>query len=137
GPTPAHERSTQAAEATAEALVAVDRMSADMELRLAELEPYHSVEMTWPFALLARARALVAQHRPSEAIEVTELAQESHPRQHGSIADDIVAAVSIEALLAMGDEVTARRLAEDRARCGPTTRLRSEEHTSELQSREN
>ena len=123
GPTPAHERSTQATEATAEALIAVDRMSADMELRLAGLEPYHSVEMTWPFALLARARALVAQHRPSEAIEVAELAQESHARQHGSIADDIVAAVSIEALLAMGDEVTARRLAEDRARCGPMTRL--------------
>lgn len=123
GPTPAHERSTQATEATTEALVAVDRMSADMGLRLAELEPYHSVEMTWPFALLARARALVAQHRPSEAIEVTELAQESHPRQHGSIANDIVAAVSIEAMLAMGDEATARRLAEDRVRCGPMTRL--------------
>ncbi|MTG87407.1 hypothetical protein GJV82_00290 [Cellulosimicrobium sp. BIT-GX5] len=124
-PSPAHERSVQATEATTEALIAVDRMSDDLELRLARLEPYHSVEMTWPFTLLARARALVSQHRPSEAIEVTELAQESHPRQHGSVANDIVAAVSVEALLAMGDEVTARRLADDRARCGPMTRLAS------------
>src|SRR5690606_40216303 len=80
-PSPAHERSVQATEATTEALIAVDRMSDDLELRLARLEPYHSVEMTWPFTLLARARALVSQHRPSEAIEVTALAQEPHPRQ--------------------------------------------------------
>lgn len=123
GPTPAHERSMRATEATAAALIAVDRMSEDVEERLARLEPYHSVEMTWPFALLARARALVAQHRESEAIEVIELAHESHPRQQGSTANDIVAAVSIEALIAMGDEAAARRLAEDRIHCGPMTKL--------------
>jgi len=123
GPTPAHERPMRATEATAAALVAVDRMSEDREERLAQLEPYHSVELTWPFALLARTQSLIAQHRPSEALEVAGLAQESHARQHGSTANDIVAAVSIEALLTMGDEVSARRLAEEKIHCGPMTRL--------------
>lgn len=122
-PTSAHVASTRATERTAAALVAVERMSDETDALLAELEPYDSVELTWPFALLARVRAFLAWRRPDDALEALRLADDAHPAQHASAAVDIIAAGSIEAYLAIGDDGAARRIAESHAHPGIRTRL--------------
>lgn len=122
-PSAAHAASSRMTEATAAALIAVERMSDDMDERLAELEPYDSIELTWPFALLARARAFSARQRPDEAMEAVRLAGDAHPFQHGSVATDIINAASIDALWALGDAAAARRIADSSAATGRLTRL--------------
>ncbi len=122
-PTAAHVNSTRTTERTAAALIAVERMSADVEARLAELEPYDSVEFTWPFALLARTRALLASRRPHEALEVIQLARDAHPAQHGSFASDVIVSKTIEALLEIGDEAAAHRIMETNGNPGMLTSI--------------
>ncbi|GAA1918785.1 hypothetical protein GCM10009775_09170 [Microbacterium aoyamense] len=124
-PTPsrAHAAASRMTEATAAAIVAVERMSDDLDDLLAALEPYDSIELTWPFALLARARAFSARQRPDEAIEAVRLASDAHPFQHGSVATDIINAASIDALWALGDATAARRIAESTAAPGRLTRF--------------
>ena len=122
-PTAAHENSTYSTERTAAALIAVERMSADMTCALAELEPYDSIEVIWPFALLARVRALLAWKRPHEALELLQLAGDAHPAQHGSFASDVIASNTIDALLAVGDEVAAHRIADAATNPGMLTSL--------------
>ncbi|GIT79686.1 hypothetical protein LLS1_13550 [Leifsonia sp. LS1] len=109
--TPAHRSAARATESAASALVGAERLADDLDERLAALEPYDSVELTWPFALLARSRSLLARHRPDEALEAIRLAAAAHPTQSGSFADDVVAAASIEALIALGEFAAARSLA--------------------------
>ncbi|MCK8468784.1 hypothetical protein M0722_16440, partial [Microbacterium sp. KSW4-16] len=58
--TAAHTSSSRAAENTAAALMAVDRMPEAMDDALDALEPFDSVDLSWPFALLARCRAFLA-----------------------------------------------------------------------------
>ena len=111
-PSLAHRISSRRTEQTAAALVSVERMAADMDDRLEALEPYDSIELTWPFALLARARADLARQRPDECLEAVRLAGDAHPFQHGSIASDIISASSIDALWALGDARAARRIAD-------------------------
>src|SRR5690606_32680115 len=101
--TPAHAGSSTATEAAAAALVAVDRMAGDLDERILALEPYDSFEMSWPFALLARARAHLARHQPDDAIEVVRLAADSHPPRPGTFATDVIDAMMIQALAVAGD----------------------------------
>jgi ATP/maltotriose-dependent transcriptional regulator MalT len=122
-PTAAHVDGCRTTEATAAALIGVDRMSADLDDLLAALDPYDTVELTWPFALLARARAFLARRQPEDALEAIRLASDSHPAQHGSIATDIVTATSIKALVAIGEITRARRIADANAEAGMLTRL--------------
>lgn len=122
-PTAAHVDSCRTSEATAAALIAVDRMSEDLDDALAALDPYDTVELTWPFALLARARAFLARRQPEDALEAIHLASDAHPAQRGSFATDVVSATSIKALLAVGDIGPARRIANDNADAGTLTRL--------------
>jgi DNA-binding CsgD family transcriptional regulator len=98
-------------------------MSDDLDHALAALDPYDSVELSWPFALLARARAFLARRQPEDALEAIHLAADSHPSQHGSFATDVIAAMSIKALLAVGDIARARRIADDSAHPGLLTKL--------------
>ncbi|WP_396667466.1 LuxR C-terminal-related transcriptional regulator [Microbacterium sp. R86528] len=121
--TTAHIASALMSERTVDALIGVDRVSDDLEDRLAKLESYDSVELTWPFALLARARAAMHQQRPEDAYEAVRLASDAHPVQHGSYASDVIAAMSIKALLAMGDVPRARRIAELNGKSGLLTDL--------------
>jgi ATP/maltotriose-dependent transcriptional regulator MalT len=122
-PTTAHVNSSRTSEATAAALVAVDRMSDDLDDRLAGLDPYDTIELTWPFALLARSRAFLAHQRPEDSLEAIRLARDAHPAQHGSFATDVIAAMSIKALLAIGDIPQARRIADQNVKAGVLTRL--------------
>jgi len=122
-PTAAHLHGARTTEATVAALIAVDRMSDDLDDALAALDPYDSVELTWPFALLTRARAFLARRQPEDALEAIHLAADSHPAQHGSFATDVIAATSIKALLAVGDVARARRIADESTDPGVLTRL--------------
>lgn len=121
--TAAHASSTDATQRAAAALLGVERLSADSEHLLAELEPYDSIELTWPFALLARARALLAAQRPDDALETIRLASDAHPTQHGSFASDVITATSLEALAATGELRVARRLADANGATGSLTSL--------------
>lgn len=122
-PTKAHLASSQTTERATAALIAADRMSDDLDDVLAELEPYDAVELTWPFALLARCRAFLARQQPEDALEAISLAGGAHPLQPGSFAADVVAATSIKAHLALGDVARARRCAEQAVSPGVLTRL--------------
>lgn len=121
--TPAHAASTRATECTAAAILAVERLADEADGLLAALEPYDSIELTWPFALLARARALLAAQRPDDALEAIRLASDAHPTQHGSFASDVVTSTSIEALSATGELRIARRLADAHGANGILTSL--------------
>ncbi|MCK8478319.1 helix-turn-helix transcriptional regulator [Microbacterium aurugineum] len=121
--TPAHRAATTMTERCARALLAVDQMATEADHLVAQLETYDSVEMTWPFALLARARHLLSLHHPHEAIEAVALARDAHPDQHGSFATDVINSVSIDALRASGEVTAARRIAASTARSGPLTRM--------------
>ena len=124
-PTPAHQRSAASTEHAASALVSVERMDADLEDRLSQLEPYDSIELAWAFSLLARARARIVQHRADDALEAIRLAHEAHPPQHGAFASDVITAMSIEAHCANGDLRYAQRIAESRTNAGYLTQLAS------------
>lgn len=122
-PTAAHLRACTATEATAAALIAVERMDDDAEEALRDLEPYDSFELTWPFALLARARWFLAHQRPGDALEAVSLARDAHPSQQGSAASDILASISVQAFLALHDDHAARRTVDEFARVGELTEL--------------
>lgn len=121
--TGAHVSSTATTECATAALIEVERMTPEAEGRLDGLEPYDSIELSWPFALLARTRWFGAQQRPEEAMEAVRLASDAHPDQHGSFASDVVAAASIDALCSLGATASARRLVETSVEVGPLTRL--------------
>ncbi|QEV98931.1 hypothetical protein F6J84_01550 [Microbacterium caowuchunii] len=120
-PTAAHVNSCLMTERTAAALIAVERMDDDIDDVLAGLDPYDSIEMAWPFALLARARALLVRRRAADALETIRLANDAHPAQHGSFASDVISSTSIEAFCALGDIPGARRIAEENTRAGVFT----------------
>lgn len=121
---PAHANSTSATESATAALISVDRMADDLDDRIEALEPYDSIELTWPFALLARTRALLAMNRPCEALEAVRLADHAHAAQRGSFASDVIAAATVEVLTTTGDTARARRfLSRMTAREGVLTRL--------------
>ncbi|SIO29351.1 helix-turn-helix transcriptional regulator [Agromyces cerinus] len=122
-PTASHVAASRTTEASAAALIAVERMTDDVDERLAELDAYDSVQLTWPFALLARARLLLARQRPGEALEAIRLAKDAHPVQHGSVASDVIAATLIDALCALGDSATAWEIAGSSASVGNMTRF--------------
>ncbi|WP_091031222.1 helix-turn-helix transcriptional regulator [Microbacterium oxydans] len=122
-PTRAHLTATTMTERCARALLAVDSMAPDADELLSRLETYDSIELTWPFALLARSRRLLVLQHPDDAIEAVALARDAHPDQHGSFATDVINSVSIDALWSTGDTTAARRIAEETARSGPLTRM--------------
>lgn len=121
-PTAAHLCSARWTERSARALIDVERLSTGPD-SLADLEPYDSIEVTWPFTLLARTRALLADQRPDEALEAIRFASDAHPAQHGSFASDVINAASIDALWAVGDASAARRTAGSIQNPGLLTRL--------------
>lgn len=121
--TPAHANSNRATERAAAALIGIDRLDGDTDALLSALESYDSIEITWPFALLARSRALLAAHRPDDALETIQLAEAAHPPQLGSFGADVLAAASIEALIELGDLRSARATATAAAGAGVLTSL--------------
>lgn len=124
-PTGAHVNSSTMTERTAAALVGVERMVDDVDDLLADLESYDSIELSWPFALLARTRSLLARHRADDALEALHLASDAHPTQHGSFASDVIHSATIEALWAAGDAAGARRVAGTNAKAGTLTTIAS------------
>ncbi|NYD67688.1 helix-turn-helix transcriptional regulator [Agromyces atrinae] len=121
--TPAHATSCISTENTTDALIAVDRMSDDVDERIAALAPYDSTDLTWPFALLARTRALLFRQHPDDALEAIRLARESHSLQPGCFASDVVDSGSIDALVLAGDVSRARAIVASIAEPGVLTRL--------------
>lgn len=122
-PTSAHANASRTSESTAAALIAVDRVSDDVDDVLALLEPYDSVEFTWPFALLARTRALLSRQQPDDALEAIRLAAGTHPVFPGSFAADVITSASMAALIATGQLARARRVAEEAESSGVLTKL--------------
>ena len=121
--TAAHESGTKLAQLTAAALIAVERMDNGAEQLLRELGPSDGIDMTWPFALLARVRALLAKQRPEEALEAIQLADRSHPSLCGSVATDIINALTIEALAASDNARGAWRHTESVGQAGTHTKF--------------
>lgn len=107
----------------AAALIAVDRRSGDIDDLLAGTCPVDSIELNWPFALLARSRAYLSRHRPEDALEAIRLASEGHPVQRGSFAADVVASSSIEALIATGETTYAWSIVKENPKAGVLTQL--------------
>lgn len=122
-PTPAHVSSSISTEHTAAAFIAVERMADNLDEALGRLAPYDSLDLTWPFVLLVRTRALLAREQPEDALETIRLARDSHPVHEGSFAFDVIGASSITAMLEAGDLVPARRIAEEFSDAGVLTRL--------------
>lgn len=120
-PSLAHIESTRATERTAAAVIGVERMAPDLGDLVSLLEPADSSQTSWPFALLARCRAYFAEERPEDAIEAIYLASAAHPVQHGSFATDVMAAMSIEAHIAISNLPQARRIADESAQSGLLT----------------
>ncbi|MGM7699215.1 helix-turn-helix transcriptional regulator [Microbacterium sp. A84] len=106
---PAHAKAHFATMAAASALISADRMTDDLDDKIAALEPYDSSEFTWPFALLARVRSLLAQNRPHETFEALQLASQQHPH-HGSFASDVMTSATVEALTATEEFANARKV---------------------------
>lgn len=122
-PSSAHQTSSTATERAAAALLGVERMTTDVDELLSELEPYDSLELTWPFDLLARSRALLAGHRPDEALDAVRLASDAHPVQRRSFASDVITSETMKAMSAAGDSSAAWRLAETKGDDGPLSRI--------------
>jgi DNA-binding CsgD family transcriptional regulator len=122
-PTLAQVTSCLSTERTTAALIAVDRMTDDVDDLLAVLSPYDSTDLMWPLALLARSRAFVARQQPEHALEAIRLARDSHAVQPRSLAFDVISASSIDAFVATGELARAHRIAADAAEAGFLTRL--------------
>lgn len=118
-----HASATSSSEVIAEALIAVERRSGDIDELLGRACPADTIELNWPFALLARCRAYLSRHRPEDALEAIRLASEGHPPQRGSFAADIVASSTIEALIATGETAYAWQIVKDNPKVGVLTQL--------------
>jgi len=92
------------------ALLAVDAMADDLDETLLALEGYDSIEVSWPFSLLARTRAGIARQHPEDALEMVLLAGDTHHVQEGSFAWDVLTSAEIEARAAMGQETITPRM---------------------------
>lgn len=110
-------------ERTAAALIAVERLDADAEQRIFELDDVDVWHVIWPFVFLARVHHQLATHRPSDALETIHVAESAHHVQPGTLADDVLAATKIEAQLVLGNVETASAIVESCGRPGPFTRL--------------
>ena len=121
--TKAHANSIRSSETTAAALIGVDRLSDDLDDLLAAMEPFDTIELSWPFALLARCRAFLVRQQPEDALEAIHLAADAHPPQHGSAAADIISATTIKALIATGDMRRAWQIVEENPKSGIFTQL--------------
>lgn len=122
-PTQAHVRASLATERATAALLAVETLADDLDERLAELEPYDSIEMTWPFALLARSRAFLARHEPDAALDAIHLSRETHHEHSWSFANDVFTSVNIEAHIGIGDLARAKELSAATRAPGFLTRI--------------
>lgn len=118
-----HASATMSSELIARALIAVDRRSGDVDELLSGACPVDSIELNWPFALLARCRAYLSRHRPEDALEAIRLASDGHPTQRGSFAADVVASSTIEALIATGDSAYAWTVVKENPKVGVLTLL--------------
>lgn len=118
-----HASAATLSEATAAALIAVDRMSDNVDEFLDATGPIDTIELNWSFALLARCRAFLMRQRPEDSLEAIRFAEDAHPVQHGSFAADAVAAMTIDSLVATGDAAHAWRIAKDRPAVGVLTQL--------------
>ncbi|AZS47962.1 LuxR family transcriptional regulator [Microbacterium oxydans] len=118
-----HASATTSSERIAAALIAVDRRSGDVDEMLSGTCPVDSVELNWPFALLARCRAYLSRHRPEDALEAIRIASDGHPTRGGSFAADVIASSTIEALIATGDSGYAWGIVKDNPKVGALTQL--------------
>jgi len=118
-----HANGTRTTERAAAALIAVEHLGEDVDCALSNLEPYDSIELSWPFDLLARARAFLAHQRHADALEAIRLATDSHSVQHGSFAIDVIRSTSIDALRGIGDTASAWRLVQSARSPGVLTDL--------------
>lgn len=140
-PMPTNRTLATTTEVTTAALIAVDRGANDVDERLAELSPHDSVDLMWPFALLARTRSLLARRLPDDALETIRLARDSHPVSRPSFAFDVVGGATIEALLQTDELDQARRVAREYEGAGlltelATVRLLLREHAPDAASAE-
>lgn len=123
--TTTHAGASLASEAAAAALIAVERLSDDIDDALRVASYCDGIELNWAFTLLATSRAYLARARPEDALEAIQFASSTHPPQQGSFGADVIAAMSIEALIAVGDTASAWRLAQGGSDGGVLGRLAS------------
>ncbi|WP_255572629.1 helix-turn-helix transcriptional regulator [Leucobacter tenebrionis] len=110
-------------ERTVAALIAVERMDADVDERISALDDVAVFDVIWPFIFLARARHQLARRRPHDALETIRATTSAHLIQPGTLADDLITAMQIEAELVLGNVERANSIVESSSRPGPHTRL--------------
>lgn len=118
-PTSANVTASISTEHTTAALIAVARLDSDLDARLEALSPYDSIDLTWPFVLLCRVRAFLAQNRPDDALELIRLTRDAHPvHSSTSYAQDVIVSTTIDTLAGVGSVGAARRFAAEHTRAG-------------------
>lgn len=122
-PVDPHADAIHAAETTAAALLAVDRDSDGLVEVLAAMEPYDADELSWPFALVARCRALLMRQQAEEALDIIQLTAVTRPVKPATFAADVIGALSIDAYRASADLTGIRSATEHSAPQGMLTRL--------------
>lgn len=110
-------------ERTAAALIEIERMGPQAGEAVSELDEADAPDIIWPFILLARARYLLAEQRPEEALETVRVAELAHFVQPGTFACDVVAATRIEAQLALGNIGACLAIIDGQPRPGPHTQI--------------
>ena len=96
----------EGAEAVADVLIALER-GEDVDTR--GLDSVESSAFTWPFFALARARSAIQDGQPARAVEAVRATVAAHRVQDGTLASDLLAAIYVDAFLALGNERAATR----------------------------
>lgn len=110
-------------EATAAAMIAVERMDPEVEDRIAALAEVDVFDVIWPFIFLARVRYQLATQRPSAALETIQVTRGAHLIQAGTLADDLLTATQVDTCLVLGQVDATHDLIESIRYPGPYTRL--------------
>lgn len=121
--TPAYDAAAASTERTAAAMISLQRMDDDVEVRMGRLDSPDAVDVVWPYILLARVQFAMANQRPAEALESVAITTATHPIQPGSFAADLAVSASVRAQLLLGDLDAARRALDAALSPGPLTEL--------------
>jgi DNA-binding CsgD family transcriptional regulator len=109
---PAFVAACDSTERAASAIIEIERWGDGVLRSMSQLDPIESVDVVWPFILLARGRYALARQLPSEALEAVNLANQSHRDDPSSVASEIATSVSVEAFLALDNSSAARDVLE-------------------------
>ena len=124
---------TPSSERLARALVALERMDADLPDLMDAVSALDAPDELWPCVMHARARYALAVALPASALEAVRLAQHSRLIQPDTPADDVGTSAMVDAYHALDERAAAERLLDERHDLsdtgpGPFTRIARVRH---------